>query len=116
MDRHVIAPAIKAAEDEAADEMTKLIAEAKQGLTEQFWFAPADVRPLILVAIHNLEGLRNTKTSQETLVKSLKTIQEMTGMKNEQRMLLGFAQAMFKPKALEVIDVPALAVGDGDAT
>jgi len=109
MAEHVVAPAIAAAESEAKSEMELLIADAKKGLMSQFYMAPDDVKPLILVAIHNLEQLPSTKPTQEQLIRSLKTIQEMTGMKNEQRMLLGFAQAMFKPKPVDSTRiVPAL--------
>jgi len=89
--------------------------EARQGLLEQFSFAPADVKPLILVAIQNLDGLRHTKASQQQLIAALKTVQEMTGMKNEQRMLLGFAKAMFGEEKRPVIDVrpPKLALVEG---
>lgn len=95
MEKHVVAPEVDAINEEIDYAMDKLVQEAREGLYEQFRLASDDVKPLVLVAIHNLDGLRNTKTSQENLVRSLKTIQEMTGMKNEQRMLLGFANAMF---------------------
>lgn len=97
MTEHVVAPAIAEAQAAAESEMEQLIGQAKQGLLDQFYIAPDDVKPLILVAIHNLEQLPSTKPTQEQLIRSLKTIQEMTGMKNEQRMLLGFAKAMFGP-------------------
>ena len=70
-----------------------LIEEARKGLIESFALAPPDVKPLFLVAIQNLDGLRSMKPSAAELTRALKTIQEMTGMKNEQRMLLQFADA-----------------------
>lgn len=113
MEKHVVAPQVDALNAEVDSAMDRLVNEARQGLMEQFRMASDDVKPLVLVAIHNLDGLRNTKTSQENLVRSLKTIQEMTGMKNEQRMLLGFANAMFakaEPKKQlpeqPIIDIP----------
>lgn len=117
--RHVVAPEVAEAEEQARDEMDALIDEAKQGLMEQFYVAPPDVKPLILVAIQNLDALRATRPSQDNLIKALKTIQEMTGMKNEQRLMLGFAKAMFskqvaatsEPVAVESREVPALPVG-----
>lgn len=113
MEKHVVAPATHAANAEIDDMMDALIKDAREGLMEQFRMAGDDVKPLVLVAIHNLEGLRNTKTSQENLVKSLKTIQEMTGMKNEQRMLLGFAQAMFtKANNLKELDIETAEIID----
>lgn len=114
MDNHVIAPAVAEAQAAQRDEMDLLIEEAKQGLLEQFYFAPPDVKPLILVAIQNLEGLRFTKPSQEALIRALKTVQEMTGMKNEQRLLLGFADAMFRQKPLKVANEAAALEPGGD--
>jgi hypothetical protein len=114
MEKHYIAAALA----EHQDEMDRLIAEAKAGLLEQFAIAPPDVKPLVLVALQNLEGLRAMKPSQEHLIKALKTIQEMTGMKNEQRLMLGFAEAMFGRKAIPVAStskkVGALPQGESD--
>lgn len=107
--KHVVQPEIQAATDEHDEHMRALIEEAKADLEAQFRIAPADVKPLILVAIHNLDFLRLTKPSAENLIKALKTVQEMTGMKNEQRMLLAFGQAKFGKKA-EVAAPAAIAV------
>lgn len=83
-------------------------------LTTAMHMAPPEVKPLYFAAIHNLRELRHTKPSQQHLIMALRTIQEMTGMKQEQRMMLQFAEAMFRElpevaaKALpaaEVIDV-----------
>lgn len=114
--KHVVAPAIAEATAESEDRMYALMAEAKAELEAQFFIAPPDVKPLILVAIHNLEGLRSTKASQQHLIAALKTVQEMTGMKNEQRMLLGFAKAMFgsKPEAITIESTPLRALEGGE--
>jgi len=117
MEKHVLAPEVAAAQAELTEEMDALIQEAKEGLLEQFRISPADVKPLILVAIQNLDGLRNTKPSMETLIRALKTVQEMTGMKSQQRLMVDFAKAMFpapKPEVLKVenlADRPALGAG-----
>ena len=58
------------------------------------------MKPLFAVAIRNLRGLGDTKPSQQHLIQALKTIQEMTGMKQEQRMMLQFAEAMFGEVAM----------------
>jgi hypothetical protein len=94
-------------------EMELSINEAIQELRVAMRNAPAEVKPLYLVAIQNVQELRSTKPSQQHLIQSLKTIQEMTGMKQEQRLMLQFAEAMFreveaKPVAAlppQVIDV-----------
>lgn len=115
MERHVVAPAERKRDEEVDSMFESLVGEARDGLMAQFYLASDDVKPLILIAIHNLEGLQNTKTSQENLVRSLKTVQEMTGMKNEQRMLLSFAQAMFnKPAAVESKSLPVLDVPEAE--
>lgn len=77
------------------DEMGRYIEEAVADLLGQFSVAPPEVKPLILAAIHNIRELRDTKPSQQHLIMALKTIQEMTGMKQEQRMMLLFAERMF---------------------
>lgn len=101
MERHVLEPEIEAAETAIEDEFRTLIEEAKDGLRSLFRTSPPDVKPLILVAMHNLDELRRTKGSQADLTKALKTVQEMTGMKNQQKLLLGFAENMqFKPKPI----------------
>ncbi len=102
---HVLQPEVAAAQAELTNEMDLLIQEAKEGLLEQFRLSPADVKPLILVAIQNLDGLRNTKPSMETLIRALKTVQEMTGMKSQQRLMVDFAKAMYAPR-----ESPALSV------
>lgn len=114
--KHVVAPAVAEATAEAQDHIDDLIAEARAELEQQFFIAPPDVKPLILVAIHNLEGLRYTKPSQQHLIAALKTVQEMTGMKNEQRMLLGFAKAMFgaKPTVVTIESKPQRVLEGGE--
>jgi hypothetical protein len=110
--------AVQAATDAEHDDMTAYIEDAVRELQGQFAVSPPEVKPLILAAIHNIRELRNTKPSQQHLIQSLKTIQEMTGMKQEQRMMLLFAERMFGevgappvPPALpdpDVIDVEVL--------
>lgn len=102
MEKHVVLEAVREAQAAEADRLDEMIAEARAGLEQQFYLAADDVKPLVLVAIQNLEGLRLTKPSQETLIKALKTIQEMTGMKNEQRLMLEYANKMFGQKPIEV--------------
>lgn len=64
-------------------------------LKRQATTAPPEIAPLYAVAARNLAGLEETKPSQQHLIQSLKAIQEMTGMKSEQRIMLAFAQHMF---------------------
>ena len=98
MHKHYTAAVIEA----AADELDALIADAAVELRTQMQSAPAEVKPLYAAAIVNLKGLKSTKPSQAHLIQSLKTIQEMTGMRNEQRMLLTFMDQMF-PKAVSTV-------------
>lgn len=90
------------------DDFDKLVAEATADLQQQFVLAPPEVKPLILAAIHNIRELRSTKPSQQHLIMALKTIQEMTGMKQEQRMMLLFAEKMFGevPSAEDLPQLP----------
>lgn len=93
--RHMEVHYIAARTREVEDDMQKYIEEAVSDLLGQFAIAPPEVKPLLLAAIHNIRELRNTKPSQQHLIQALKTVQEMTGMKQEQRMMLMFAEKMF---------------------
>lgn len=90
MEKHYV-DAVVAEADELLD---GLIATAIRELAENMAIAPAEVKPLYAAAIVNLRGLKDTKPSQQHLIQSLKTIQEMTGMKQEQRLMLTFAEHM----------------------
>lgn len=85
-----------------------LVSPALEGLKAQMAVSPPELAALLAVAMHNLLGLQETKPSQANLVGALKAVNEVTGMKMEQRLLLEFSQAahtagFFKeaPKALE---------------
>lgn len=100
---------------EVESEFDAAIAEGVADLFQAMRFAPPEVKPLYAAAIRNLQGLKDTKPSQQHLIMALKTIQEMTGMKQEQRMLLQFAEQMFheiaaRPEAsvIDVVEIPAL--------
>lgn len=83
-------------ETEAAlAELDPVIANTMRELTEAMEFAPLEVKPLYAVAIRNLRGLAETKPSQQNLITALKAIHEITGMKMEQKLMLGFAGKMF---------------------
>lgn len=106
MNNHYVAGAVK----EATDELDVLIVEAVGDLREAMRMAPAEVKPLYAAAIVNLQGLKNTKPSQQHLIQALKTIQEMTGMRQEQRMMLAYAEQMFGevvPPSLKAIEAIA---------
>lgn len=110
MQKHVAA----AEEKLVDDEFDRQIEMAVEDLFRAMRHAPAEVKPMYLAAIRNARGLKDTKPSQQHLIMALKSIQEMTGMKQEQRMMLVFAEAMFKEVAakkapvLDVVEVPAL--------
>lgn len=91
MENHYTANEIRVVEEE----FDAAIREGVADLFAAMRHAPPEVKPLYAAAIRNLQGLRDTKPSQQHLIMSLKTIQEMTGMKQEQRMLLQFAEQMF---------------------
>lgn len=92
---------------EVEDEMQVAINEAVKDLYTQMRVAPPEVKPLYAAAIRNLQGLKDTKPSQQHLIAALKTIQEMTGMRQEQRMMLAFAERMFGEQPT-IIDVAPL--------
>lgn len=94
MEKHYVEAIVRGAEEE----LDALIAEAVVDLHDAMRMAPPEVKPLYAAAIVNLRGLKDTKPSQQHLIQSLKTIQEMTGMRQEQRMMLTFAEAMFQKK------------------
>lgn len=106
MENHY-APAVERSQNqELLDAEAQLQAGIDEAVTDLFAsmrMAPAEVKPLYAAAIRNLRGLADTKPSQQHLISALKTIQEMTGMKQEQRMMLQFAAQMFKK---ELADAP----------
>lgn len=77
-----------------------------QGLLAKMVTAPVELQPLYAVAVHNLMRIEETQPSQANLIKALDTIQQITGMKMQQAMLLQFATAAFQEAAIEVIEVP----------
>ncbi len=116
---HMESHFVEAQVREVEDEMEVAIKDAVQDLYRQMRSAPAEVKPLYAAAIRNLQGLRDTKPSQQHLIAALKTIQEMTGMRQEQRLMLHFAEAMFgvgapeeplaiEAEAIEVEPLPLL--------
>jgi hypothetical protein len=94
MEVHWVDP-VTTALNEAEAEMDDLVREAMTALADQFRVASPEVKPLLLVAMKNLEGLQDTKPSQQHLINALKTVQDITGMKAETRLMLDFANAMF---------------------
>lgn len=98
---------IVAQQREVLDDFDRYVEEAVADLLQQFAVAPPEVKPLLLAAVHNIRELRDTKPSQQHLIASLKAIQEMTGMKQEQRMMLLFAERMFGEVAAPA-DLPQL--------
>jgi hypothetical protein len=97
MDKHYVDNVAREAESEFDTLVIEGVAELRQAMRT----APAEVKPLYAVAIMNLKGLAETKPSQQHLIQSLKTIQEMTGMRQEQRLMLTFIDSMFaKPPAV----------------
>lgn len=98
MDKHyvdVVQVEVRNAIASAEAEFDGLVNESILGLQEQMRLAPPEVKPLYAVAIQNLGQLKQTKGSQQNLISALKTIQEMTGMRQGQRLMLQFAEAMF---------------------
>lgn len=69
------------------------IKKIRQNLEAELAVAPPTIAPLYAVALRNLEGLEETKASQEHLIRALKAIHEITGLQLQQRMLVTFAAA-----------------------
>lgn len=93
MEKHYEAPAVANETDLLDGAINNTIAELLEGLPLQ----PAAVRPLHIIAIVNLRKVKESK-SHSQLIQALKTAQEMTGMRQEQRMMLSFMEAKFKEK------------------
>jgi len=83
------------------------INQTVEGLEQQLALAPIEIKPFYLAAIHNLLKLDKSQPSQKFLMDSLKAIQEVTGMKMEQRLLFAFAQEHFPAlKQAEEREIP----------
>lgn len=93
MAKHWVAPPSEV--ELALSEFDELVGLTIEELTEQWRFAPPEVKPFYAIAIKNLSGLDMTKPSQQNLVNALKAIHEVTGMKQEQRLMLEFARHQF---------------------
>jgi hypothetical protein len=91
MEKHYVDPLASHAE---ANESTyeALLQQAVTELQGEMAFAAPDVKALYAVAIANLIGLKDTKPSQQHLINALKAIQEVTGMKAENRHLLDYSR------------------------
>lgn len=96
---------------ELEQELQDEFAETERELLENLRLAPAEVKPLYLLAIRNLRGVMETKPSQQHLIAALKGIHEITGMRQEQQMLLAFGRKMFggAPEKVEVERGPDIA-------
>lgn len=101
MARHYVAPPSEV--EQVLTEFDSLLAESVQELIEQMRVAPAEVKPLYAVAIQNLQGINQTKPSQQHLINALKGIHEVTGMRMEQRLMLDFAKHHFGLGAGEAV-------------
>lgn len=101
MDKHY-APVV----DVVMSDFDDLVAECIVGLKELLATAPAELKPLYLTAIKNTMGIARTQPSQQNLINSLKVIQEVAGMKQEQRFLLEYSKHAFPQPvaALEEMD------------
>lgn len=94
MEKHYVLPTRQA----TGHDYDVLIADSVEDLKAQMAVAPPELKPLYAVAIQNLVGLADTKPSQAHLIAAIKAIQEVTGMKMEQQMLLQYARHMeFEP-------------------
>lgn len=112
MERHFVADH----EAQAQEALTEDVADTLRNLRRNAALAPTEVQPLYFVAIRNLEGLMDTKPSQQHLLAAIKAIHEVTGMRNEQRILLAFAAEHFGGTLEEAEDVmpAALLVTTGE--
>ena len=98
MEAHVTVP------DTTGGPLEELVTQTISSLEEMYPTLPPDVRPLLLVVIHNLQHLATTRPSQQHLIQALQALGEITGMKQQNRILLEFAKAAFANR-VQVIDV-----------
>ena len=74
---------------------SEMVDSTVASVAEMFESMPPDVKPLLLLVIHNLRSLAHTRPSQSNMIMALKTIEEMTGLKVQNKVLLEFARAAF---------------------
>lgn len=92
---HMESHFIQQAEASVEAEFDGLIEQALWELQDRMRHAPTELKPLFAVQIQNMRGLKDTKPSQQNLIHASKAIQEILGMKVEQRLMLEFARAAF---------------------
>lgn len=112
MEKHFVAEATAQATEALTEDITETLANLRRNAA----LAPVEVQPLYFVAIRNLEGLMDTKPSQQHLLAAIKAIHEVTGMRNEQRILLAFAAEHFAVPLEEAEEAmpPALLMTTGE--
>lgn len=89
-------------------EFGRLVETVEASLKRYLYTVPDDTKPLVLIAIHNLKGLEDTPVSQKNLIDTLKTVQQMTGLKTENRLMLQFAEAMGANKEKRELEDPGI--------
>ncbi len=99
MRKHYVPPSA-AVEGAIQDQFTETVSALATELLEASKYAPAEVRPLYLVAVRNIQGLQETKPSQQNLTMALKAIHEITGMRVEQKLMIEYARGRFSEEAL----------------
>jgi len=112
MEKHWQTAAEAVAEGEMVDRLDLAIADTVALLYEDHARAASDQQALILVAIHNLQGLRRTKPSQSGVVVPLKTVHEIEQAKAGTNLLQAFADRKFnRAPVLSATPIPALPRG-----
>ena len=91
--------------DSVSSDFKELVAECVEGLKELLAMAPPELKPLYLTAIKNTLGLANTQPSQQNLINAMKVIQEVAGMKQEQRFMLEYAKHAFPAPVAAIEDI-----------
>lgn len=100
MEKHFVSETQREIEDEWKSMVGETIEELKLKMAQ---VAP-ELRGYYVVMVQNLQGLLDTKPSQENLLKAMKFLQEATGMKQQQQLLLDYLKAFKsapKPRAVE---------------
>jgi len=101
-----------AAEGELVDRLDLAIADTVALLYEDHARATSDQQALILVTIHNLQGLRKTKPSQSGIIVPVKTVHEIEQTKAGTNLLQAFADRKFnRAPVLSATPIPALPRG-----
>jgi len=64
-------------------------------LHHEMQMAPPTVKTLYMLLIRQIDGIKNAKPSADAIVKTTTAIAQITGMRQQQALLLAYADKMF---------------------